>query len=41
VARSCKDGNEPSGSLKDGEFIRQLSELFASRKGSATCIYLV
>jgi hypothetical protein len=32
VARSCEHGNEPSGSIKCGEF-DQLSVLLASQEG--------
>jgi hypothetical protein len=33
VAGSCKHGNEPSGSIKDGEFFNYLSLLLASQEG--------
>jgi hypothetical protein len=26
VASSCEHGNEPSGCIKDGEFLKQLSD---------------
>jgi hypothetical protein len=33
VAGSCKHGNEPSGSIKCGEFLDSLSVLLASQEG--------
>jgi hypothetical protein len=33
VAGSCEHGNEPSGSIKCGEFLDYLSVLLASQEG--------
>jgi hypothetical protein len=33
VAGSCENGNEPSGSIKCGEFLDYLSVLLASQEG--------
>jgi hypothetical protein len=33
VAGSCEHGNEPSGSIKCGEFLDKLSVLLASQEG--------
>jgi hypothetical protein len=33
VASSCEHGDEPSGSIKCGEFLDQLSVLLASQEG--------
>jgi hypothetical protein len=33
VAGSCEHGNEPSGSIKCGEFLEQLSVLLVSQEG--------
>jgi hypothetical protein len=33
VVGSCEHGNQPSGSIKDGEFLDQLSVLLASQRG--------
>jgi hypothetical protein len=32
---SCEHGNEPSGSLKEGEFLGQLSDFWLLKKDSA------
>jgi len=34
VVGSCKHGNEPSGSIKDREFVDQLSDSHLLRNGS-------
>jgi hypothetical protein len=33
VAGCCEHGNEPSGCIKGGEFLDQLSVLFGSQEG--------
>jgi hypothetical protein len=33
VTGSCEDGNEPSGSIKCGEFLDYLNVLLASEEG--------
>jgi hypothetical protein len=35
VAGSCEHGNEPSGSIKGGEFLDQLSDCQLLKKDSA------
>jgi hypothetical protein len=40
VAASCEHGNEPSGSIKGGEFLDQLSDHWIPRKVPAPWSYL-
>jgi hypothetical protein len=37
VAGSCEHGNEPTVSIKGGEFLYQLSDHQLLKKGSAPC----
>jgi hypothetical protein len=41
VAGSCEHGNEPSGSIKCGDFVYQLSDYQLLKKDSAPCSWLV
>jgi hypothetical protein len=41
VAGSCEHGNEPSGSIKSGEFLDNLSILLTSQEESAPWSWLI
>jgi hypothetical protein len=41
VARTSEHGNEPSGSIKCGEFLYELNGYYLLKKGSAPRSYLV
>jgi hypothetical protein len=41
VAGSCEHGNEPSGSIKFGEFLDYLSVLLASKEGLCSIEFVI